>query len=144
MGGERAQSMVEFALVGPLFLLLILMIVEGGLFMNAQASVDNATREAARAVSVCGSATNLFIYGKYRSNGCAALAQSVAQDNLGLIPRTGSSPPSPVYTVVQANGFGAAGSVTTDYSYTFYVAAFLGLGGPTLQMTSTAPVQGQQ
>lgn len=136
--------MVEFALIGPLFFLLVLMIVEGGLLMNAQASLDNATREAARAVSVCGSATNLFVYGKYRADGCAALAQGVAEDNLGLIPRTGAVPPSPTFTVVQANGHGAAGSVSATYDYAFYVPTLLGLGGPTLRMTSSAPVVGQQ
>lgn len=131
--------MVEFALVGPLFVLLVIMILEGGLMMNAQASLDNATREAARALAVCGSSIGSSSYGSITATGCQALAQNVAQTNLGLLAR---NPPVP--TVTQASGFGGAASVTVQYAYGFYAPTFLGLGGPTINLSSTAPVIGQQ
>jgi Flp pilus assembly protein TadG len=135
--------MVEFALVGPLFFLLVLMIAEGGLLMNAQASLDNATREAARALSVCGSAQGAFVYNGYRANGCVALADQVARANFGIVSKTGPPTP-PQITYSPASGFGAAASVTLSYNYLFYIPTFLGAGGPTIKLTSQAPVVGQQ
>lgn len=45
-------SMVEFALVGPLFLLLAFAIVDNGLVLFTQTILDNATREAARQIRI--------------------------------------------------------------------------------------------
>ena len=136
---EAGQSMVEFALVGPMFLLLVIMILEGGLMMNAQASLDNATREAARAVAICGSSIGSTSYGSIAATGCQALAQNVAVSNLGLLAGN-----PPVLQVTQASGFGGGAAVTVQYSYAFYAPTFLGLGGPTITLSSTAPVIGQQ
>jgi Flp pilus assembly protein TadG len=45
-------TMVEFALVGPLFLLLTFAIVDNGLVLFMQTVLDNATREAARQIEI--------------------------------------------------------------------------------------------
>jgi Flp pilus assembly protein TadG len=45
-------TMVEFALVGPLFLLLTFAIVDNGLVLFMQTILDNATREAARQIEI--------------------------------------------------------------------------------------------
>ncbi len=45
-------TMVEFALVGPLFLLLTFAIVDNGLVLFEQTILDNATREAARQIRI--------------------------------------------------------------------------------------------
>lgn len=45
---RRGVAMVEFALVGPLTLLLIFAIIQIGLMFNAFASITNLAREAAR------------------------------------------------------------------------------------------------
>jgi Flp pilus assembly protein TadG len=45
-------SMVEFALVGPLFLLLAFAICDNGLVLFMQTILDNATREAARQIEI--------------------------------------------------------------------------------------------
>lgn len=45
---DSAVSMVEFAIVGPIFLLLILAVLENGLTLWTQGVLDNATRDAAR------------------------------------------------------------------------------------------------
>lgn len=44
----RAQSLVEFALVGPVFLLLVFGVIEGGRLVWAYNSVNHAAQEAAR------------------------------------------------------------------------------------------------
>src|SRR6185312_500799 len=45
---RRGVTLIEFALVGPLFLLLAFAIVDNGLVLFMQTVLDNATREAAR------------------------------------------------------------------------------------------------
>jgi Flp pilus assembly protein TadG len=45
-------TMVEFALVGPLFLLLTFAVVDNGLVLFTQTILDNATREAARQIRI--------------------------------------------------------------------------------------------
>lgn len=45
-------TMVEFALVGPLFLLLAFAICDNGLVLFMQTVLDNATREAARQIEI--------------------------------------------------------------------------------------------
>ena len=47
-GGERGQSLVEFALVLPIFLVLLFAIVDFGMGLNAWISVTNSAREGAR------------------------------------------------------------------------------------------------
>jgi len=46
--GERGQSMVEFALIVPIFLLLTFAIVDFGMGFHAWITVTNAAREGAR------------------------------------------------------------------------------------------------
>ncbi|HXH22412.1 MAG TPA: TadE/TadG family type IV pilus assembly protein [Dehalococcoidia bacterium] len=45
---ERGQNLVEFALVAPLFLVLIFAIVDFGMGLRAWISITNAAREGAR------------------------------------------------------------------------------------------------
>ena len=49
MGAESGQELVEYALVLPFFLLLIVSVVEFGLLFFEYSSVVNAAREGARA-----------------------------------------------------------------------------------------------
>lgn len=50
--GERGAVAVEFALVAPLLLVLLVAIVEFAYFFNLQISVTQAAREAARTMAV--------------------------------------------------------------------------------------------
>ena len=52
MKGQKGQSLVEFALVLPIFLLIILGVVYGGLAYADYLQYSTAVREAARAISV--------------------------------------------------------------------------------------------
>lgn len=53
--GERGAAVVEFALVVPVLILLVLGIVEYGKAMNAQATLSSAAREAARTMALTNS-----------------------------------------------------------------------------------------
>src|SRR5437868_914351 len=52
LGCRSGVSVAEFALVGPLFLLLTFAIVDNGLVLFTQTILDNATREAARQIRI--------------------------------------------------------------------------------------------
>ena len=54
---SRAQAMVEFALVAPLFFLLLFGIIEAGRFIFYYETLNNATREGARYAIVNGAST---------------------------------------------------------------------------------------
>ena len=49
MKSERGQSLVEFALVVPVLLLLLFGIIDFGRVFHASLTIDHAGREAARA-----------------------------------------------------------------------------------------------
>lgn len=51
----RGQALVEFALVAPVFFLLLFAIIEGGRFILYYETLNNATREGARFAIVNGS-----------------------------------------------------------------------------------------
>jgi hypothetical protein len=51
----RGQALVEFALVAPIFFLLLFGIIEGGRFILYYQALNNATREGARYAIVHGS-----------------------------------------------------------------------------------------
>jgi Flp pilus assembly protein TadG len=52
--GSRGQALVEFALVAPVFFILLFGIIEGGRFMLYYETLNNATREGARYAIVHG------------------------------------------------------------------------------------------
>jgi hypothetical protein len=51
---ERAQALVEFALVAPIFFVLLFATIEGGRFILYYETLNNATREGARYAIVHG------------------------------------------------------------------------------------------
>lgn len=51
---EKGQSLIEFALILPVLLLLVLGMLEYGWMLNAKITVTGAAREGARASSVVG------------------------------------------------------------------------------------------
>jgi Flp pilus assembly protein TadG len=63
--GIRAQAMVEFAIVLPLLLVLLIGILEVGRMVFIYAVVTNASREAARFASAIGFSDNTY-YLKYQ------------------------------------------------------------------------------
>ena len=53
-GRQKGQSLVEFALVFPLFIVLLLSIIEFMFLFNAQLSLNYATRDAALVAAEAG------------------------------------------------------------------------------------------
>ena len=53
---SRGQSMVEFALVIPIFLILLMAVIEFSFLMNGQLSINFATRDAALVAAEAGNA----------------------------------------------------------------------------------------
>lgn len=49
---DRGQTLVEFALVFPIFILLLFAVIDGGRYVFANSTVSNAAREGARLASV--------------------------------------------------------------------------------------------
>lgn len=88
---------VEFAIIAPIFLMLMCGIIENGLILLTQSTLDNATRDAARTLML-GSASQ------------ATFLQVLNSETSGLVP-TGNLN----YNVQSGTTFaGLNGSVTTD------------------------------
>ncbi|MEH7525277.1 TadE family protein [Bacillus sp. JJ1503] len=52
MKSQKGQSLVEFALVVPVLILILCGIIDFGLILHAHLKIDHAGREAARAASI--------------------------------------------------------------------------------------------
>jgi Flp pilus assembly protein TadG len=152
--------MVEFALVGPIFLVMTFFIVESALLLNAQATLDNATREAARIGALCGGSIGTWTSpsgGQY-SNGTQgspcphAIAQTVLQ-NTGFLKTTGTNPAvgsvapatgSPAYCSAGVSGLvyyapaGCTITVNVTYTYAFLLNFIVGPSAPAITLQSSA------
>ena len=49
---KRAATSMELALVGPILVLIVLIVIENGMMLFAQAALDEATTEAARQIQI--------------------------------------------------------------------------------------------
>jgi hypothetical protein len=151
---EGGQSLVEFALIAPVFLLFVFMVIQGALYINAQVTIDNVTREVARAAAICGTQPTY----DYRGQGAAPCSTVVQrQVDTNILPRTASSPLTIAVcsASIPSNGHCSSGfeaptavgqqvEIDVYYTYTFYLDPLLGQGGPTVQVNSSARVVAQQ
>jgi Flp pilus assembly protein TadG len=134
---QNGQSVVEFALVLPLLLILVLGITEFGLVLYDKAVITNASREGARAGIV---ATNARTVATIKS-----LAETVATSYCtGHLITFSSSTPTVVATPDGALGFspttGVGNKVTVTVTYEYHwlvLPGFLGLPNP-LTMTAVS------
>jgi Flp pilus assembly protein TadG len=76
---DKGQSVVEFALVLPLLLILVVGIIEWGIVLWAQSAFDDATRAGARAASV------MTDWDVNRQNDTTAV-KNVVKNDLGSLP----------------------------------------------------------
>lgn len=96
---RSGAAAVEFALIAPLFLMLLCGIIENGLILLTQSTLDNATRDAARTLML-GSASQ------------AAFLQVLNNETGGLVPAGSLN-----YNVQSGTSFASLNtSVTTDKS----------------------------
>ena len=114
---DRGAVAVEFALIFPILIVILIGIIEYGSMFNAQLLVTGAAREGARAMSVSGS---------------VAQAQSAAVD--------ASDGLAPALTTADVNVSSATCTDGSDVTVTItYVKPFLtGFFGASLPLTGTA------
>ena len=108
-GGERGQTLVEFTLILPLFLVLIFALVDFGRAYYSFLLVTNAAREGARAAAVQGDSATIDskTYGSF----CTAAS-----------PPSGCAIGPTGITVTKTNVQGTKGSettVTVSYAFTY-------------------------
>lgn len=124
------QSLVEFALVGPLFFILIFGIIEGGRLIWTYHTVSNAAKEAARYTTVRGS-------GSIQPD---APADSASIKAHMLDVSTGLDPDQLSVNLVLLDGDMEDRSrfrVEASYEYDFILTSLFGLDSITLDPTST-------
>lgn len=119
--GERGAAAVEFALVVPLLLMLLVGIVEFSKAFNAQATLSAAAREAARTMTLANDVTQ---------------ARTAAQTAAGVLGLSSSS-----VSITPAT-CAADGSTTVKVTITYhqtFVAGLLGSAG--VDLTGTAAMR---
>ncbi|MGC8477777.1 MAG: TadE/TadG family type IV pilus assembly protein [Acetobacteraceae bacterium] len=124
---RRCIAALEFALVAPTLLLLMLLVMESGLLLFGQAALDAATADAARMIrtgqvqqasngqslfttAVCGALSALVPCGSVQVNvqsgtSFAALSTAVAITATGAMQTTGFVPGGPGADVVVQVGY---------------------------------------
>jgi Flp pilus assembly protein TadG len=125
----RGQNMVEFALIAPIFFMILFGCFELGRLAYINHSLENATREGARFAMVRGSKsttpatqTQIIDLVRDRATGVDGTI-TVTASGLGGNPDNGD-------TV----------TVTSSYDFHFIVGGLLGLSDKTLQHSSTVPI----
>jgi Flp pilus assembly protein TadG len=127
---SRGQSLVEFALVAPLFLMMFFGVIELGRLVWTHHELTNGTREGARLAMVRGSESTSPL------TSTSEIKDRILNTTVGL--SSGS-------LTVSATGLGGdpgtSVSVTSTYSYDVLVGIIPGLGDMTISRTSTVIIQ---
>jgi Flp pilus assembly protein TadG len=110
---DRGAVAVEFALLLPILLTILLGILEFGLAYNAQITITNAAREGARALAIGNAANTPFAAVSAAS---AALSPAVTQAEVTISP-----------SACTAATAGQKATVTIKYPYKFF-SGFFGSG----------------
>ncbi len=127
--GDEGQTLVEFALVLPVLLLLIIGILDFGLGLQNYVALGNAVREAAREASVHGSGASVP-WGPAAND--ANVTAAVRGRAVGLV-----SSAIGVTSSWPAGNNAEGSEVVVSASYTFKPVAFQFLGGISLSLSST-------
>jgi Flp pilus assembly protein TadG len=139
--GEKGQSLAEFVLVLPIFLILVFAIIDFGLGFHAWLTVTNSAREGARLGAVRAPDTGA----------CDGDPSTKATNIICRVKETADSLDQAKLTVSVTNAQGTPGSsvvVKVDYDYGLITPLDNMLGmisggsvGPTLKFTSTADMR---
>jgi len=163
--------MVEFALVAPAFFIILLTTYELAFVINAQATIDNATRNGVRVGAICGNTKGVFVSpdgtvsgntsGGAASSPCIQAITSEVKNDLGILqpapgnpgiiaisPAAGSpsscgTAPPPSNTWVTAAA-GCVIDVQVSYRYSFLLDFIVGPVAPTIVLNSEATAVSQQ
>jgi Flp pilus assembly protein TadG len=123
---HSAQSLVEFALVGPIFFVMLLGTIEMGRLMWVSHELSNGTREGARWATVRGERSG--------ENITTAQVQDVILDRTSALD--GASLTVNVTWSSANRTPGSTVTVATTYVYTPLVGGFLGIGDVTMNRQS--------
>jgi len=138
---ERSQSVVEFVLVFPIFLVLVFGIIDFGRGLQGWITITNAAREGARVGAVYATAGTAGtptspVY-------CSAISQSDNSTIAGRSCHTAGSLPRAYVAVGVEGALGSTGEpvtvrMTYDYHFITPLGSFLGgLVGPLHMETET-------
>lgn len=105
---NRATTTVEFAIIGPIMLLLLLAVVENGMALFSQSVLDNATRDAAR-LSLTGQSQNGGT--SFATQLCNEISGYLSCANLSYRIQTGST-----FSSLSPNITTGTGGVLTGFS----------------------------
>jgi hypothetical protein len=108
--GTKGQALAEFALVAPIFLLIIFAIIEGGRFVFFYEMLSSATREGARYA---------IVHGYNAADGCPSGPMAEPPDPPGCWDPTGEN----VKLAVQKAAIGLAGVGDFDTLDVFWCPA---------------------
>jgi Flp pilus assembly protein TadG len=141
--GMRGATLVEFALVLPMFVLFLLGIIDFGRYFFVQHTMQFATREGTRLALVGGTLAGLdrthSIIKEIEDN--ARLAVDPAQISISIFPITATySDPSNWQGQQNAGGPGDYMRVRTRYTYTFFtpiIGKFFTGGASTINAEAT-------
>jgi len=111
--------MAEFALVAPLFFLLLLAVIEGARFIYHYEVLNNATREGVRYAIIHGSQGSPPTGPPDEPDG-AAIKQAVSDATFGLVGAGQLTFPDPNYSLFPNGGTNERGStVTVAVTFTY-------------------------
>ena len=142
--GEKGQALVEFALLVPIFLLLLFAVVDFGMGFYSWITVTNAAREGAR----LGAVHAPLNVASSPCNGKASLDQCI-EDRVRDSSDLTNEATKMTVTITNAQGDpGQSVVVKVDYEYDF-LTPLAGLAefvsgntlGPTLNLSSTADMR---
>lgn len=113
--GGRGQSLVEFALVLPLFLLLVAAMVDFGMGIYSNITVLNAAREGARA-SITSPGDTTLVEDRVR-----AMATGLNQSDLTVNTtcQRPAAPPATTWGACTGTAFQSGDAVVVDVNYTY-------------------------
>ncbi len=119
---QRGAQAVEFALLLPFFLAVLLLVIDAGFMVYDKALITNASREGARAAMLFSSGTWAQTQGSAKAVVCAALGNTLINTGTGTRNAGCTGTADPVITVSNANNndpplFGDAIKVTVAYTY---------------------------
>jgi Flp pilus assembly protein TadG len=154
IGRSGGQAVLEFALIVPVMLLMLLLAVDFGRVFFSYVQVTNAAREAANyaAAHAVDYQSGTFTYTQFHDGSInAALQEANVQTQAGATaPMAISSPtcftPQPTMvscadapeTPTTASGTGAVVSVTVTQPFTFFMPIIGDFFGGTLNLSATA------
>lgn len=129
---RRGQSLVEFALVSPIFLLMVFGIIEGGRLVWTYHTLNNATREGLRFAIVRGDNSDLA--------GAPATTSTVRDHILDVT--TGLDSDNLSVTLLTPEGMESQDTITVeaDYSYQPIIGLIFGSGTINLESSSEGVV----